>query len=89
MEINRALKRIRKKENIFFIIMGILSVLIPTLAYLANLKNTFVYVYIAIIEFLILIAILARIPCAGKITFPKQLERKPLRSLQHRVTQKR
>ena len=61
MEINRALKRIRKKENIFFIIMGILSVLIPTLAYLANLKNTFVYVYIAIIEFLILIAILARI----------------------------
>ena len=41
--------------------MGILSVLIPTLAYLANLKNTFVYVYIAIIEFLILIAILARI----------------------------
>ena len=61
MEINRALKRIRKKENIFFIIMGILSVLIPTLAYLANLKNTFVYVYIAIIEFLILIAMLARI----------------------------
>ena len=61
MEINRALKRIRKKENIFFIIMGILAVLIPTLAYLANLKNTFVYVYIAIIEFLILIAILSRI----------------------------
>ena len=39
MEINRALKRIRKKENIFFIIMGILAVLIPTLAYLANLKK--------------------------------------------------
>ena len=61
MEINRALKRIRKKENIFFIIMGILSVLIPTLAYLANLKNTFIYVYIMIIEILILIAILSRI----------------------------
>ena len=53
MEINRALKRIRKKENIFFIIMGILAVLIPTLAYLANLKNTFIYVYIMIIEILI------------------------------------
>ena len=61
MEINRALKRIRKKENIFFIIMGILAVLIPTLAYLANLKNTFIYVYIMIIEILILIAILSRI----------------------------
>lgn len=61
MEINRALKRIRKKENIFFIIMGILSVSIPTLAYLANLKNTFIYVYIMIIEILILIAILSRI----------------------------
>ena len=57
MEINKALKRIRKKENIFFIIMGILSVSIPTLAYLANLKNTFIYVYIMIIEILILIAI--------------------------------
>ena len=61
MEINRALKRIRKKENIFFIIMGILAVSIPTLAYLANLKNTFIYVYIMIIEILILIAILSRI----------------------------
>ena len=61
MEINKALKRIRKKENIFFIIMGILSVSIPTLAYLANLKNTFIYVYIMIIEILILIAILSRI----------------------------
>ncbi|MCQ2969639.1 MAG: hypothetical protein MJ191_05945 [Clostridium sp.] len=61
MEINRALKRIRKKENIFFIIMGVLSVLIPTLAYLANLKNIFIYAYIAVIEFLILIAILAKI----------------------------
>ena len=61
MEINRALKRIRKKENIFFIIMGILAVLIPTLAYLANLKNAFIYVYIMIIEILILIAILSRI----------------------------
>ena len=61
MEINRALKRIRKKENIFFNIMGILAVLIPTLAYLANLKNTFIYVYIMIIEILILIAILSRI----------------------------
>ena len=61
MEINRALKRIRKKENMFFIIMGILAVSIPTLAYLANLKNTFIYVYIMIIEILILIAILSRI----------------------------
>ena len=61
MEINRAIKRIRKKENIFFIIMGIFAVLIPTLAYLANLKNTFIYVYIMIIEILILIAILSRI----------------------------
>ena len=61
MEINKALKRIRKKENIFFIIMGILSVSIPTLAYLANLKNIFIYLYIVIIEFLILIAILSRI----------------------------
>ena len=61
MEINKALKRIRKKENISFIIMGILSVSIPTLAYLANLKNTFIYVYIMIIEILILIAILSRI----------------------------
>ena len=41
--------------------MGILAVLIPTLAYLANLKNTFIYVYIMIIEILILIAILSRI----------------------------
>lgn len=61
MEINKALKRIRKKENIFFIIMGILSVSIPTLAYLANFKNIFIYLYIVIIEFLILIAILSRI----------------------------
>ena len=37
----------------FFIIMGILAVSIPTLAYLANLKNTFIYVYIMIIEILI------------------------------------
>ena len=70
MEINRALKRIRKKENIFFIIMGILAVLIPTLAYLANLKNTFIYVYIMIIEILILIAILSRInTCTLKIKY--------------------
>ena len=72
MEINRALKRIRKKENIFFIIMGILAVLIPTLAYLANLKNTFIYVYIMIIEILILIAILSRInTCTLKFKYYK------------------
>lgn len=61
MEVEKALKRIRKKEKVFFIIMGILAILIPTLAYMANLKNTFVYAYIVAIEFLILIAVLARI----------------------------
>ena len=61
MEMERTLKRIRKKESIFFIAMISIAILVPVLAFLANLNSTFVYVYIVSIEILILISILVKI----------------------------
>lgn len=61
MESDIILKRIKKKEKVYFYIMIMLSILIPSLAFLADLKGKFILWYIIIFEILILMAILARI----------------------------
>lgn len=61
MESDIILKRIKKKEKIYFYIMIIISILVPTLAFLAKLKSKFILIYVMLIEILILIAMLAKI----------------------------
>lgn len=56
MKILKALKKEKKQEKNFFIFMVILFLILPIIAYLSQIKLIFLWVYLVVIEFLIIIA---------------------------------
>lgn len=63
MKIHKALKKERKHERYFFILMIMLFILLPLIAYLSQIKSIFLWVYLGIIESLIIIA------CINKLNY--------------------
>ncbi len=61
MKIDKALKKEKNSNRLFYLNMIILGVAIPVLAYLSSIRSTFILVYCAILEGLIISAILIRI----------------------------
>ena len=61
MYIDKALKKQSKLKRLFFITMGFLSVFLPIIAYLADMKSIFIFCYLIVLEILIFIAIIIKI----------------------------
>lgn len=61
MFIDKALKKESKSRKIFYITMVSLGVFTPAIAYLSNIRSLFVWVYVIVLEILILSAILRKL----------------------------
>lgn len=61
MYIDKALKKQSKLKRLFFITMGFLSVFLPIIAYLADMKSIFIISYLIVLEILIFLAIIIKI----------------------------
>lgn len=57
MKIEKALKRQKVYKKLFFIFMAIISIFLPIVAYLANIRMLFMMIYLIVLELLILFAI--------------------------------
>lgn len=69
MKIDKALKRQRRYNKIFFITMIFLAIFLPMITYLAYIKSLFILVFLTLIEILIFIAIISKINnCTLKFT---------------------
>lgn len=60
MNINKALKKERKNNKIFFIFMMLLFIFLPILALLSQNKDLFFIIYLVFIEVLIIIALIRK-----------------------------
>ena len=58
MYIDKALKKQSKLKRLFFITMGFLSVFLPIIAYLADMKSIFIISYLIVLEILIFIILM-------------------------------
>ncbi|WP_066895801.1 hypothetical protein [Clostridium nigeriense] len=65
MKILKALKKERKHEKYFFILMSTIFILLPLIAFLSQIKSVFLWSYLGIIEVLIIIA------CINKLNYHK------------------
>lgn len=61
MKIDKALKKQRRYNNIFFIFMIFLSIFLPTITYLSYIKSIFILSFLILIEILIFIAIVRKV----------------------------
>ena len=61
MYIDKAIKRQIKFKKRFYTTMILLSILLPTILYLLNIRSRFIYGYLIILEILIFLAVLRRI----------------------------
>lgn len=61
MYIDKALKRQSKLKKLFYSTMIFLSIFLPMMAYLANMRSKFIYIYLLILEILILLSILNKV----------------------------
>lgn len=70
MKIDKALKKQRRYNKIFFIFMIFLSIFLPSITYLSYIKSIFILVFLILIEILIFIAIIRKFNnCILKFTF--------------------
>ena len=60
MKIDKALKKQRRYNKIFFIFMIFLSIFLPIITYLSYVKSIFILVFLILIEILIFIAIIIK-----------------------------
>lgn len=61
MYIDKALKKQEKLKKLFYITMIFLSIFLPMIVYLSNIKSKFIFLYLMILEILIFLAILNKI----------------------------
>lgn len=61
MKIEKALKKQKNYKRLFFISMVTISILLPIIAYLANIRTVFMIVYLILLELLIFIAIIVKL----------------------------
>lgn len=61
MYIDKALKRQSRFKKIFYITMILLSILLPTILYLSNIRSNFIYSYLLLLEVLIFLSIIRKI----------------------------
>ena len=61
MYIDKALKRQSKFKKIFYSTMIFLSIFLPMMVYLANIRSKFIYIYLLVLEILILLSILNKV----------------------------
>lgn len=61
MKINKAIKKEKKSNRMFFIIMTIFFIVLPLVAYLSQTKQLFLWIYLTFIELLIIFAIITKI----------------------------
>ena len=61
MYIDKALKRQSKLKKLFYSTMIFLSILLPSMVYLAGIKSKFIYIYLLILEVLIFLSILSKV----------------------------
>lgn len=60
MKIDKALKKQRRYNNIFFIFMIFLSIFLPMITYLSYIRSVFILAFLILIESLIFIAIIRK-----------------------------
>lgn len=61
MKIEKALKRQKVYKKLFFISMAIISIFLPIVSYLSNIRTVFMMVYLIVLEVLILFAIIIKL----------------------------
>lgn len=61
MKINKAIKKEKNSNSIFFVVMAIIFIILPLVAYLSQIKHLFLWIYLAFIEILIIFAIITKI----------------------------
>lgn len=61
MKIDKALKKQKKYKKIFFIFMFILAVMLPIITYLAYIDSLYIWLFLIIIEGLIILSIINKI----------------------------
>lgn len=61
MKIDKALKKQKKYKRLFLISMAIISIFLPIVAYLANIRTFFMMAYLTVIELLIIFAIIKKL----------------------------
>lgn len=61
IKIEKALKRQKAYKKLFFISMVIISILLPIVAYLANIRTIFMMIYLIVLELLILFAVIIKL----------------------------
>lgn len=61
MYIDKALKRQSKLKKLFYSTMIFLSIFLPMMVYLANIRSKFIYIYLLVLEILILLSIVNKI----------------------------
>lgn len=61
MKINKAIKKEKNSNSMFFIIMTVFFIVLPLVAYLSQVKQLFLWIYLAFIEILIVLAIITKI----------------------------
>lgn len=65
MKIHKALKKEKRQEKHFFILMITLFILLPLITFLSQIKSVFLWTYLAIVELLISIS------CINKLNYHK------------------
>ena len=61
MYIDKALKKQDKLKKLFYITMIFLSIFLPMMVYLSNIKSKFIFLYLMLLEILIFLAVLNKI----------------------------
>ena len=61
MKIDKAIKKEKGSNRVFFIIMTIIFIVLPLVAYLSQIKHLFLWIYLAFVEILIIFAIIIKI----------------------------
>lgn len=61
MKISKAIKKEKNSNSIFFIVMTIIFIVLPVVAYLSQIKHLFLWIYLAFVEILIIFAIITKI----------------------------
>lgn len=61
MKINKALKKEKNSNKLFFIIMTIIFTILPLIVYLSQIKQLFLLIYLVFVEILIVLAIITNI----------------------------
>jgi energy-coupling factor transporter transmembrane protein EcfT len=61
LKIDKAIKKEKSNSRVFFIIMTIIFIVLPLVAYLSQTKHLFMWIYLAFVEILIIFAIITKI----------------------------